>query len=394
MRRLRIVVGGFLGLFPAGGVVWDYVQYPLGLAQMGHDVFYIEDTRLYPVYQKPGSNWGDCSASVEHLKTVMESFGFADRWAYRDEASGRCFGMSLERVKQICAGADVFINISCSTYLRNEYRRIPVRALIDSDPMFTQIQYLTQQSFTPGEAGLREMVDGHTHWFTFGENIGRPHCRMPGCGLTWHPTRQPICLNHWPVMPIPDTKPATFTTLMNWSVDKKLFFEGETWGQKDVEFSKVETLPSRLPDTRLAMAVTRNNAFTPEVENRLTGAGWQVLNPEQHAGDWQSYRRFIQQSTGEFSVAKETYVKGQTGWFSCRSACYLAAGRPVVTQDTGWSDYIPTGEGLFSFSNQAEAAAGVDRILTDPERHARVARELAEAYFDSKKVLGELLERL
>lgn len=217
---------------------------------------------------------------------------------------------------------------------------------------------------------------------------------MPGCGLTWHPTRQPICLNHWPVMPIPDTKPATFTTLMNWSVDKKLFFEGETWGQKDVEFSKVETLPSRLPDTRLAMAVTRNNAFTPEVENRLTGAGWQVLNPEQHAGDWQSYRRFIQQSTGEFSVAKETYVKGQTGWFSCRSACYLAAGRPVVTQDTGWSDYIPTGEGLFSFSNQAEAAAGVDRILTDPERHARVARELAEAYFDSKKVLGELLERL
>ena len=142
MKKLHIIVGGFIGVMPVGGVTWDYIQYPLGFSLLGHNVYYIEDTRLYPIYQKPGSNWDDCSASVEHLQKVMDHFGLKEKWAYRDEASGKCFGMTKEKIKEICKTADVFINISCSTFLRDEYLQIPARVLIDTDPMFTQIQHL------------------------------------------------------------------------------------------------------------------------------------------------------------------------------------------------------------------------------------------------------------
>ena len=196
-ERLRIVVGGYVGLLPAGGVTWDYVQYPAGFAALGHDVYYVEDTRLWPIYQPEGSDWGDASASVAHLRRVMDAFDLSSRWAYRDEASGRTYGMSEGKLKEVCRTADVFVNVSCSTYMRDEYRRIPARALIDSDPMFTQIQYLSQQMFTPGEPGLRDLVDAHNFHFTCGEKVGADDCRMPGCRIDWRPTRQPVCLQHW-----------------------------------------------------------------------------------------------------------------------------------------------------------------------------------------------------
>ena len=163
MPKQTIIVGGFIGLLPAGGVTWDYLQYPLGFSLLGHDVYYIEDTRLYPVYQRAGSDWNDASSCIEHLKQVMKHFGFEDRWAYRDEASGKCFGLSEKKIESICAAADVFVNVSCSTFLRDEYLSIPVRILIDSDPMFTQIQYQTKQLFTADDVAsakeaLRKMT--------------------------------------------------------------------------------------------------------------------------------------------------------------------------------------------------------------------------------------------
>jgi hypothetical protein len=194
--RLRVVVGGFLGLPPAGGITWDYIQYPVGFAALGHDVFYIEDTRLWPIYQQDSTEKISCAANVEHLAHVMGAFGLAGQWAYRDEVSGDCFGMSRSALDEVCRTADVFVNISCPTFLRDEYRRIPARALIDSDPMFTQIQYATQEGFTAGETGIRGLVAGHTHHFTFGESIDEPDSRIPDTGVTWRPTRQPICLEH------------------------------------------------------------------------------------------------------------------------------------------------------------------------------------------------------
>ncbi len=389
MSKLRIIVGGFIGLLPAGGVTWDYGQYPLGFAALGHDVYYIEDTRVWPLFQAAGSDWGDASANVAYLCAAMEGFGLADRWAYRDEASGQCFGLSEAKVKELYRTADVLVNVSCATFLRDECARIPARVLIDSDPMFTQVQYLTPQQYYTGKPGL----DGHTHHFTFGENMGAADCRIPDCGINWRPTRQPLCLWLWPITEAPAD--GAFTTVMNWTVAPPLQYEGETWGQKDVEFRRFFSLPQVVPEIPLAVVVAQTGgvgALFPAHDARKNG--WHVLDPQVCVPDGQAYRTFIQQSRGEFSIAKETYVKARTGWFSCRSACYLAAGRPVVTQDTGWSRYLPTGCGLLSFEDAAGAAAALRQVAGDYQQHAVAARQIAEEYFDSRRVLTDLLAAL
>lgn len=395
-NRLRIVVGGYLGLLPAAGVTWDYVQYPAGFAALGHDVFYVEDTRLWPIYQPEGSDWGDCSATVSHLASVMEAFGLSDRWAYRDEPSGRCYGVSEERLREVCRSADVFVNVSCSTFPRDEYRAIPARALIDTDPMFTQVQYLSRQMFTPGTPGLRELVEAHTHHFTFGESVGRPDCLIPDCGIAWRPTRQPIRLDLWkPEEPVRDRTGSSYSTVMNWTAGKTLEHGGTTWGQKDVEFRRFFALPSRVPEIPLAVAVGQTGgAGEPFPQEEARAVGWRVLDPQACIPDCDGYQSFIAGSLGELSIAKETYVKARTGWFSCRSACYLAAARPVVTQDTGWSTHLPQGRGLFAFDTLEGAADALRKVEKDPTTHARAAREVAEEHFDSRRVLARLLREM
>jgi hypothetical protein len=325
----------------------------------------------------------------------MEFFGLADRWAYRDEASGKSFGLSEKKIADICRSADLFVNISCSTFLRDEYAAIPARVLIDSDPMFTQIQYVSQQMFTPGTSGLKQLVDGHNYHFSFGESIGAPDCRIPDCGINWIATRQPICLDYWKTEAIQQPADYSFTTLMNWTAAKKLQYKGEEWGQKDVEFKKVMNLPGMVAPVRLSAVVNQTGGAGQAFSKQgVEDAGWQVLEPDANAGNWESYQQFIGRSMGEFSVAKETYVKGNTGWFSCRSACYLAAGKPVVTQETGWSAHIPSGHGLFAFSDAAGAREAIREVVLDYGRHARKAREVANEFFDSRKVLQQLLNSL
>lgn len=395
MKKLRVIVGGFLGLLPAGGVTWDYIQYPLGLVSMGHDVYYVEDTQLYPIFQKPGSDWGDCSTTVSHLQAVMAYFDMSDRWAYRDEASGKTYGLTDRQIQEVCKTADVFINISCSTVMREEYARIPVRILIDSDPMFTQIQYMTDQSFTKGESTIRSLIHQHNYHFTFGENIGAADCRIPIADIQWRPTRQPICLEHWQVNALPPLKSASLTTIMNWAAGKKLRYENEEWGQKDIEFHNIMPIPALFPDMCFSVVVgqtERQNSLFPQDE--MESNHWTIESPEKVAGDWVDYQHFITRSFGEISVAKNTYVKANTGWFSCRSACYLATGRPVITQETGWSDYIPSGNGVFAFSNQEEAIEAIKHIVGNPVAHAKAARQVAEDYFDSHKVIQSMLNQL
>jgi hypothetical protein len=373
------------------GVTWDYVQYPAGLAALGHDVYYIEDTRLYPVYQAAGSGGADATANVDHLSRVMAAFGLADRWAYRDEVSGAWYGLPASAVSAICRSADVFINLSCSTWMREDYLRIPVRALVDTDPMFTQIQAATGSGFTPGDGSMRSLLEAHTHLFTFGENAGAPDCRMPLAGRQWLPTRQPVCLEHWPAVPAAPEATA-YTTVMNWSAGKALEYAGESWGQKDVEFRRVLSLPQHVPGIVLGVAAGQTGG-APFPADDAARAGWQVLDPQQHAGDWRAYQHFIRSSRGEFSVAKETYVKARTGWFSCRSACYLASGRPAVVQDTGWSRFVPSGMGLLAYDDLCGAAHALRSVDADLPRHSRAAAEIAREYFASDRVLSALLTR-
>lgn len=386
MPKPRIVVSGFIGLFPFGGVAWDYAQYVAGFAELGCDVLYLEDTGAWPVYQHDS----DASSNIAHVASTLEYFGLGDRWAYRDAISERWFGRSEREVQEFCRGADIFVNLSCSAALRDDYAAIPVRALVDTDPMFTQIQYLSDRSLSGEESDMRALIENHTHHFTFGENIGGDSCRIPTLDLTWHPTRQPILLDRWRAAESPESS-GCYSTVMNWKLDHDVIFDGEQWGQKDVEFMRFFDLPRRVPEIPLGVAVSQ----TPESQFPTAAAreaGWIVLDSAACAYDAHSYREFIARSRGEFSVAKNTYVKARTGWFSCRSGCYLAAGRPVVTQDTSWSRQLPNGRGLMAFTDRDSAIDALQSVESDPQAHAKAARAIAREYFDSGRVLREMLE--
>lgn len=231
-EKMRIVVGGFIALFPTGGATWDYIQYPLGLKWMGHDVYYIEDTMLYPVYQAAGESWDDCSFGVDYLKQAMEKIGMEDRWAYRDVASGKLFGMTEARLKEICDTADVFINVSSSVYMRDEYRRIPVKMLVDTDPMFTQYQYHEKmEKGGDAAAAATAYMRSHDLFFTFGLNIGQEDCRIPAFDFKWITTKKPICLDAWNHH-VPGEPKYGFTSILNWTERPDFMYENEAWGQK------------------------------------------------------------------------------------------------------------------------------------------------------------------
>lgn len=392
MEKLKIIVGGYIGLFPTGGATWDYLQYPLGLKNLGHDVYYIEDTMSYPLYQSENQAWDDASESINYLRKVMEAYGFKYRWAYRDIASNQCYGITENELLNICNTADVFINISCSTFLRDEYLRIPNRILIDSDPMFTQIQYeLEKAGLEYKNATTRYMLENHNYLFTFGENIGQADCRIPLLGFSWHTTRQPICLDLWKN----NNSGISFTSIMNWSNRKKFIYNNEEWGQKDVEFRKFMTIPAFLKDILFEIVVNKPANKDSEFDiEKIKSYGWKVLNPKTTVADSEQYRNFIFNSAAEFSIAKETYVKSNCGWFSCRSACYLAAGKPVITQETGWSKFIPTGKGLFAFNDLESGVEAAQVVSKDLKIHSKSAITLANEYFDSDKVLGDMLKQL
>jgi hypothetical protein len=389
-RNLKIVVTGFIGLLPTGGVTWDYIQYPLGFRELGCDVLYLEDTHLWPVFQDTAGEVS-CAANVEYLASVMRRFGMEDRWAYRDEVTGRYFGMERDAVLRFCEAADILVNVSCSLPLREEYAAIPVRALIDTDPMFTQVQCATGKSLCGDRSALPDMVAEHTHLFTFGENIGRDGCFAPTHGRNWRPTRQPVLLRRWPEVPPPQS--GAYTSVFNWTAARDFEFMGRRWGQKDVEFLRFLLMPRFASSANFTIAVGQTTG-DPFPADAARNAGWEVLDAGVVARTMDSYQEFIRASRAEFSVAKHTYVQAATGWFSCRSACYLATGRPVVTQETGWTAFLPTGAGLFAFSNAQEALDAIELIEDDPVLHSKVARLIAEEYFDSNTVLSKVLSEL
>jgi hypothetical protein len=384
---LRVIVTGLIAQHPLGGVTWDYLQYPLGLRELGHDVYYFEDSGAWP-YALDGGFDGDdftvldCGANVAYLARVMERFGLAGRWAYRCPIDGGWFGLSELKRREVIESANLLLNISSTVVRPAEYRAIPRLALVDSDPVFTQIK------LARGQRDFRAVVDVHDVHFSFGECLTD---RVPDTGHRWLPTRQPIILDQWHTAS-PDR--GVFTTVMNWASYNPVTYSGKTYGQKNVEFKRFLDLPEMVKPTALEIAArgTRRRRLPDTLLGHLKHKGWQVVDPGDVCADLDSYRQYVQRSTGEWSVAKNGYVEGRPGWFSCRSACYLAAGRPVVVQDTGFGGVLPTGLGLLSFTNLSEAADGIRSVISDYQRHSRAAHSIAGEYFDSRKVLGRLVE--
>jgi hypothetical protein len=377
--RLRIIVTGLIAQYPLGGVTWDYVQYVLGLAQLGHDVYYIEDTGQWPYNPGEGGLGKGCDFNIKYLAGIMSRYGLADQWAYRFPWQSQWFGLSDTKRQEVIQSADLLINISGTLERPEEYRQVRRLAYIDSDPVFTQVK------LARGQLDFRKWIDLHDVQFSFGECLSSA---VPATGHQWRPTRQPIVLSEWhPEVPHREV----FTTVMNWTSYKPVVYGRQSYGQKDVEFMRFQELPNLVAPTVLEIAVnTGKTRRTPR--QLLAHKGWQVVDPAQVCPDLDTYRQYIESSRAEWSVAKNGYVLGQPGWFSCRSACYLAAGRPVAVQDTGFSNVLPVGEGLLTFTTVEEAVAAINEIEANYPRHAKTARALAMEYFDAPRVLTRLID--
>ena len=379
--KLRIVVTGLIAQHPRlGGVAWDYVQFAAGLARLGHDVYYLEDSGEWPYLAEGGAtkaSWiaDDPTPNVRHLATVMERFGLGDRWLYRFPIEPRWYGLPDDGRRQVLETADLLVNVSGTLVRPWEYRQILRLAYVDSDPGFTQVKLALPR----GQKTFQRRLATHDVFFSFGERI-RETALANDVG--WRPTRQPILLSEWTT----ESRPRNvFTTVMSWTSYRPLRHAGLSLGEKDVEFRRFVDLPRAVRPARLEVALggTRHerwesaagDARTPQ--EALSEAGWRVVDAAAVSGDLDAYRRYVRSSKAEWSVAKNGYVTGETGWFSCRSACYLAAGRPVVVQDTGFRDVLPVGEGVLAFATPEEAADAVRAVEGDYARHSRAARELA-----------------
>jgi hypothetical protein len=382
---MRIIITGLVGQYPFGGVIWDYLQYLLGFRALGHEVLYLEDSGAWPYDPVAGTITEDCTFALQSLQKIFIDFDLANSWVYRNGADGKFYGAGEKVAREWLRHGDLLVNVSSAGWLRDYDLRVGHKMFIDGDPMFCQIGLLDGSN--PEYAG--RLRDHHSH-FTFGLSVGQPPCPVPVDGIHWRPTVQPIALDHWPVTPAPQQAP--WTTVMNWSSYPPKTWQGRPYGQKDLEFKKFFDLPKKSSAKfKLAMGL---GVDAQRPADHLRQIGWDLVEPQDVVPDHLTYRMFLQNSAAEWSVAKHGYVEGQTGWFSCRSACYLALGRPVVVQETGWTKHLPSGHGALSFANLAEAVEAIARVTQDYAHHAQAARRMAEEHFDAKQVCQHLLQSI
>jgi len=382
---MRIIITGLVGQYPFGGVIWDYLQYLLGFRSLGHEVLYLEDSGAWPYDPEAGTITDDCSFALKSLRKIFGDFALSESWVYRNGADGKFYGAGEKVAREWLRHADLLVNVSSAGWLRDYDLRVGHKMFIDGDPMFCQIGLLDGSD--PLYAGRLRDHDSH---FTFGLSVGQPDCLVPTDGIAWKPTVQPIVLDQWNQVPVPAQAP--WTTVMNWASYKPKIWEGKPYGQKDLEFERFAGLPGKTK-TRLRIAMGMGVDGKRPAE-RLKKLGWDLVEPQKVVPDHLTYRNFLQNSAGEWSVAKHGYVTGQTGWFSCRSACYLALGRPVLVQETGWSRHLPSGVGAVPFSTLSEAAEAMNRISRDYATHAKAALNIAREHFASATVCRNLLERM
>lgn len=382
----KVVLLGLVTKMPVAGVLWQTLHYLVGFRRLGWDAYYVEAHARVPSWFTEHEADDGSERAAAFLDGLLRRFDLGDRWAYHAlHAEPRCFGLSEGQLGRLYDSADLLINLHGGTLPRPEHVATGRLVYLETDPVGPQIELYN---------GLPETIDflaQHCAHFTFGENYGRPGCEVPVSDrFTYRPTRQPVVLDFWPTDGDATGRP--FTTIGNWRQEwRDIHYRGDVYHwSKHREFEKVLDLPRRTSQPmELALA-----SFDEADRRLLEGRGWAVRRALDFSGDLDLYREYVAGSRGEFTVAKDQNVRLRSGWFSDRSATYLASGRPVVTQETGFSEILPTGEGLFAFSTLDEAVAAIERINADYPRHSRAARALAREHFDSDVVLGRLLADL
>lgn len=383
MRGLRIIVAGYLVRCPLGGYAWQVAHYLLGLQRLGHDVWFYEDSAYYapafdPLRQalEPVYDYG-----IQAAAQFFDRIGFGHRWGFLDAARTLTYGSNAGRVVRLVSEADLVINLGGVNRIAPERRAGRPSVYIDLDPAYTQLRLVN------GDQKLRTLLDEHTLLFTTGENIGTERSPIPTGGFSWHRTRQPVVIDQWERQADPGH---AYTTVGKWNLDgRDLRFGGETFQwRKRTEFLRCLDLP-KLTGASFELAMDVDSV--PGDLDQLRAHGWRVTDPLAVSTDPRTYRDYICASRGEFTVAKDMNVRLRSGWFSDRAACYLAAGRPVVEQDTAFADVLPLGPGLHAFRTVDDAARAIRAIEADYPRASAHAAAVAREYFAAEKVLAALL---
>lgn len=384
MSRGAIVVAGSLAQRPGyGGHAWVFLQYLLGFRRLGYDVLFLDwldEAMCRDAAGRPcrvEDSW-----NLRYLADVMRQNGLADAWSVNCNQGEQTFGLPRAAVLEKAGHAALLLNVMGFLSDEEILGRVRRRVFLDIDPGFGQMWQ---------ELGLATVFGGHDAYLTIGENIGQPDCTIPRCGLEWITTPQPVVLERWRASPAGPE--AAFTSIVSWRGPfGPVEYAGKTYGLRVHEFRKFVALP-RLTGQQFDLALDIDASEVKDLA-LLKDHGWRLLDPRPAVSTPADYQTFIQHSKAELMVAKNMYVQSHGGWVSDRSICYLASGKPVLAQDTGFSRNYPVGEGLLAFTTLEEAQAGVAEICGHCGKHGRAARAIAEEHFDSDKVLGRLLDKL
>ncbi len=383
--RGEVVVWGLLASSPFGGMTWQVLHHLVGLRRLGFDVWYVEDSdqpfydpyTFDHVYDLP-------APTLRFLTEAMAAIGFAHRWAVRSSTRDTVTGcLDAAGLAALYRRAAAVFNLCGSHEVTARHDDIRCLIYLETDPGWSQV------SLAQGAPELADAVDRHDHLFTYGTRIGAEDCLLPAGDRTWHPTLPPVVVEWWSLHPQQSTNNA-LTTIANWRHSgKDVQWQGRSYRwSKDVAFTDYLDLPSRSP-VPLELAL---GAIGGEEVDDLRRRGWRVV-PSYTLADPGTYRDYVSGSLGEFTVTKQQYVATGSGWFSDRSACYLAAGRPVVTQDTGISASFPRQEGLLLFTDPEQASACLEAVASEPDLHRKAAAELACEHFAAERVLGDVAAR-
>jgi hypothetical protein len=377
-----LVSGALANKLHNGGAAWTRLSWALGLKALGLEVAFVEQIRADCCVDASGRPCAfEESANREYFREVTAQFGLSDLATLTCD-HGQTLGLTLFELDDLVRSAGALVNIT-GHWTHARMGAIPRRIYIDLDPGYTQFWHAS------GNPGPR--LEGHNFYYTVGENIGRPGCSIPTGGISWRPIRQPVVLEQWPVCAAAGAGP--FSTIASWRGPYgPARYSGTTYGLKAHEFRKFIELPRRACQ-RFELALDIHPADERDLF-ALRDNGWHVIDPKTVASSPFGFRTYVQTSSAEFSVAQGIYVETESGWFSDRTVRYLASGRPALVQDTGFSRNYPVGEGLVAFRTMDEAVAGAERIARDYVDHCRAARAIAEDYFDSDRVLGQLVEEV
>jgi len=375
MAKPLAVAVGFIGKLPVAGMSLYVLHYLAGLKDLGYEVHYVERQNGPEECYDPVRNvfTDDASVALDYLRGLLPEFGIPlERISFIDRRNV-CHGSGWKALCDALDEAEFVLTLADPTWF-DELERCPRRGFVDGDPLFTQVAMGAANGY----------LKHYNTLFSYCTRMGKTDCSVPSLERRWIATRPVVVTRLWDTLPAAAGLP--LTTVMNWGAWEEVAYDGRVYGHKGRAFESFIDLP-RSTDQAFELAVGG-----PAPKQWLRDHGWHLINPLEVTGAIGAYKEFIARSRADFGIAKHAYIASRSGWFSDRSTCYLASGRPVLHQDTGFTDWLPAGEGVLAFSDASDVLECIKRLDMDYERHARAARRIAEEHFEASRIVGRMLD--